>query len=237
MVPEDILHSGWGYNSAPCSGKMGSRASNSPHLRIWIRQIFKQMCLLVRVCSQLHSTDEQIRLRLLLGYDRYELGLPTSMCWLLQTPSYFSIIIRFLVIDFTESFAILMGWDQSRDSNKLTHNAGIGLVSPHLRFPLPTGGTGSSGETSLCGTVLSWGKSMWSMCSHFSYPFDVVSLGLSAQGWVPHPHVLSGVLLLTVVNCSSYEEEQNQPQPILPSQWHQNPVIDFWMPNQILALI
>lgn len=37
---EDTLHSRWGSDSAPClrMGKPGSRASKSPHLRIWIRR-------------------------------------------------------------------------------------------------------------------------------------------------------------------------------------------------------
>ena len=55
---------------------------------------------LLRVCPQRDSAEEQnLWLRLLLGRCKYELSLPTSVCWLLLAPPPFSVSVLFPVVE------------------------------------------------------------------------------------------------------------------------------------------
>lgn len=59
----------------------------------------------------------------------------------------------------------------------------LGKLCAHPRFPYLTGGNVSSGEPSWYGAALAWGRRMQSTCSSFSYPSNVVYLGIySVEG-------------------------------------------------------
>lgn len=128
----------------------------------------------------LQMNKESHTLILLLGHCKYELGLPKSTWWLLQTPPPFSVTVNSQWFCFTDSPIILLLWDQSRGSHKATHNAEEGLVLSPGSFSLEKPET----QGKPLSVVLCWpGEgTMWSMCSHFSYFFNVVCLGLCGAG-------------------------------------------------------
>lgn len=55
------LHNRWGCDPAPCLGvgRLGPKASKTPHLSIWIRHICTLLSSLVRVCSKFPSANKQ----------------------------------------------------------------------------------------------------------------------------------------------------------------------------------
>lgn len=98
MGLKGTLHSKWGWDSAPClgMGKPCFKAGKTFDLMVLIKQICTLQSFLVRIQSQPGFVHEQSHwLRLLLGHYRYELCLPRSVWWLLQTPPHFSITVRF----------------------------------------------------------------------------------------------------------------------------------------------
>ena len=185
MRPEGTLHSGWGCDSAPWVGvgKQGYRADKIPRLRIQIRQICTLLSSLVRVHLQLHSADEQsCWLGLLLGHCRYELSLPRSVCWLLQTPPHFSVSVR---------FPVQSPWYEIRVQAPVKWPTMLcgGWLSSQVLFPLE--------EPRALGRplhmVLGWpGGGQCSQCVATSLTFLMhLSWSLWYEGVLqPHPHVL-----------------------------------------------
>ena len=74
---------------------------------------------LIRVSPHLDSADEQnLWLKLLLGYFRYELSLPRTVCWLLLAPLPSLLQLYSHWLSPIEYPAIPMVWDQSRGSSE-----------------------------------------------------------------------------------------------------------------------
>lgn len=90
---------GWVMSQLPCLGKSrwGSRAGEA----LVSGTQFRHACTLsslVRLCHELGSADEQCHWFVLLGHGRQRLSMPRSICWLLQTPPYLSVTMRFPVV-------------------------------------------------------------------------------------------------------------------------------------------
>lgn len=158
----------WGCDSVSylSMSKLGCGAGK--HL-VWGSQSGRPVsppCSLVRVYPQLASADEQSHwLRLLFRHCPYELGLPRSVCWLLQTPLSFSVIVIFsiywnwniLKYIWHIEIAIPVVCNESMGAHWMTHNAG-----------------GSRTSCSLLGSLFHWRN--WRLRRHLS-PWCCTVLG------------------------------------------------------------
>lgn len=144
-------------------GTPGCRAGKTP-LRIQIRQVCTPPNSVVRVQPQLDSEDEQsCWLGSILRHCRDELGLTRCVCQL--WPAHPSSPSRsdFQHCRFHCRFHCSPHGVRS-EYRLLQRNPQCWgrLVSPAW-FSFPTGGTRGSGETSLCGEVLSWQEAVQSV--------------------------------------------------------------------------
>lgn len=180
---DDILHSRWSWDSALClgAGQLGSTAGKTPHLRIWIRQVYTQPSSLVRVYPWFYSADEQSHwLGLLLGCWRYELCLPRSKCWLLWAPPPSPSQSDSQGLSPTEYPAITLMQDHRSGSHKATPVLEEWLFPLAPLFPLE--------ELEAQGRLLFMmlhhpgGGTVLSTYSCFSSPSKAICLGLWGAG-------------------------------------------------------
>lgn len=211
-------------------GQIGLSIEKTSILRIQIRQICTLLSSLFRMCLWLGPAD---------GITTWSLQVGEITTWSLQVGIWSAKIHVLVVAPFSPSLSqsdsqclspadcptVHMRCDQSRGSWKVTHSTGGSSCPPGFSFL--TGGTWGSGETSLHGAALAWGRGMWSVCRYFSYPSNVLCLGLWGTVGSFSLTLCSRILSVVSSSCYSWRGCKSQEQPTSPSLWYNFPPCVF----------
>lgn len=201
MQLEDTVHMGGMTESALwlVIGSLCSRVGRIFCSRIQIRQICTLLSSQVGVCPRHGSVDEQrCWLKVPLGHCRCGLNKPRFGCWLLHTTPPFFLIVIFPVAESHGLPCDPWGPHQSRDSHRVTHNAGlVAGFPPRLSFLTRNWRIWRNLSVVLCLPERGAIESRW---SHFSYSSEMLCVWLfSAEGCFS---LISGSRKLSVTSCS-----------------------------------